>query len=241
MGVTEATLRDQVAWACRILAMEGYADLTLGHVSTRAEDDGVMYIKRKGVSLAEVTPVDVLRFEINGDVSDAAPDMHLEAVLHTEVYKRRADVRCVVHGHPPAATAFSATSADFQFLTHDGVLFIDGISTFDAVPDLIIDAEQGSDVAAALGERSTMLMRNHGVLIAERDVPWAVLTAVTLERAVQLQSIASTLGPLRPIAPEWLERVHENKYRDGFVREYWDSWVRQLRRDGRAIGMPDEG
>jgi L-fuculose-phosphate aldolase len=220
--------------------MEGYADLTLGHVSARTGDDGVMYIKRKGVALGEVTPDDVLRFDINGDIADAEADMHLEAVLHTEVYKRRPDVRCVVHGHPPAATAFSATSADLQFLSHDGVLFIDGISTFDAVPDLIIDPEHGSDVAAALGERSTLLLRNHGVLIAERSVPWAVLTAVTLERAVVLQSIASTLGPLRPIAPDWLERIHTSKYRDAFVDEYWESWIRQLRRVGLADGMPSD-
>ncbi len=32
------TLREQVAWACRILALEGYADLTLGHVSARGPD-----------------------------------------------------------------------------------------------------------------------------------------------------------------------------------------------------------
>ena len=41
----EQSLREQVAWASRILATEGYADLTLGHVSARGED-GRVYIKR---------------------------------------------------------------------------------------------------------------------------------------------------------------------------------------------------
>ena len=31
--IATQSLREQVAWACRILAVEGYADLTLGHVS----------------------------------------------------------------------------------------------------------------------------------------------------------------------------------------------------------------
>ena len=34
----DATLREQVAWACRILAMGGHGDYTLGHVSARATD-----------------------------------------------------------------------------------------------------------------------------------------------------------------------------------------------------------
>ena len=33
MVATAQSLREQVACACRILALEGYADLTLGHVS----------------------------------------------------------------------------------------------------------------------------------------------------------------------------------------------------------------
>ena len=39
------SLREQVAWACRIIALEGYADLTLGHVSAR-DADGVIAFAR---------------------------------------------------------------------------------------------------------------------------------------------------------------------------------------------------
>jgi L-fuculose-phosphate aldolase len=239
--VADDSLIEQVAWACRILAYQGYEDLTLGHVSARADDGRTMYIKRKGVALGEVTPADVLAFDLNGDLSNAPENMHLEAVLHTEVYRRRADVRCVLHGHPPYATAFSATDARFEHLTHDGVLFVDGVATFDGVPDLIIDAQQGSDVAEALGDNSALLLRNHGVLVAERSVEWATVTGVLLEKSIQLQAIAATLGPLRPISDQWVERIHARKYQNAFATEYWDAWVRNLRRSGLAFGMPGEG
>ena len=232
-------LIERVAWSCRILADQGYQDLTLGHVSARGDDDRTIFIKRRGVALGEVTPDDIVAFDLEGDPRDAPADMHLETVLHTEVYKRRPDVRCVIHGHPPYATAFSATDADFRFLTHDGVLFVDGIATFDGVPDLARGDEQGAEVAEALGSNSTLLLRNHGVLVAERSVAWATLTAVLLERSVQLQAIARSLGPLRPIPELWVERIHNGKYREGFVEEYWDAWVRELRRAGRDFGMPE--
>jgi L-fuculose-phosphate aldolase len=238
--VSGRALIEQVAWACRILAGHGYEDLTLGHVSARGADGHTIYIKRKGVALGEVTPADVLAFDLDGDVAAAGRTMHLEAVLHTEVYKRREDVRCVVHGHPPYATAFGATGADFEILTHDGILFPGGIAAYGGAPDLIIDEQQGADVAEALGGNSALLLRNHGVLLAERSVEWATLAGVLLERSLHIQSIAQTFGPLRPISPELVREIHPRKYQDGFSTEYWDAWVRELRRDGRAFGMPAE-
>ncbi len=237
----DAELVAQVAWACRILAREGYEDLTLGHVSARGANDRMMYIKRKGVALGEVTPDDVLPFDFQDNSADVPENMHLEAVLHTEVYKRRPDVHCVIHGHPPYATAFSATTAEFQCLTHDGVLFIDGLASYDGEPDLIMDHAQGGLVADALGGGSALLLRNHGVLVAERSIPWTVLTGVLLERSLQLQSIASTFGPLRPIPQPLLRDLHARKYQEGFADEYWDAWLRDLRRTNGAFDMPEGG
>ena len=228
MVAVAQSLREQLAWACRILAAEGYADLTLGHISARGPE-GEVWIKRKGVALDEVEPDDVVSL----DDTDAV--LHLETVLHTGVYQAREDVGAVVHGHPPYATALGATTADLALLTHDGILFAEGVGRFDD-PDLIVDDEQGERVAAALGSRRAVLMQNHGVLVVGKDVPWAVLTAITLERAARLQSIASTLGELRPIAPELALELLPVKYRDEFVDEYWAAWQRQVGRDGGGLG-----
>ena len=228
MVAVAQSLRDQLAWACRILAAEGYADLTLGHISARGPA-GEVWIKRKGVALDEVEPDDVVSL----DDTDAV--LHLETVLHTGVYRAREDVGAVVHGHPPHATALGATTADLALLTHDGILFAEGVGRFDD-PDLIVDDDQGDRVASALGRRRAVLMQNHGVLAVGKDVPWAVLTAITLERAARLQSIASTLGELRPMAPELALQLLPVKYRDEFVDEYWAAWQRQVARDGGGLG-----
>jgi L-fuculose-phosphate aldolase len=219
-------LREQVAWACRILALEGYADLTLGHVSARS-GDGEIWIKRKGVALDEVEPEDVV------SIGDTDAVLHLETVLHTSVYRARPDVGAVVHGHPPYATALGATSGDLAVLTHDGILFADGVARF-SDPDLIVEQAQGDSVAAALGPKRAVLLENHGVLVAGKDVPWAVLTAATLERAARLQSIAGTLGTLRPIEAQLATRLLPVKYRDSFVSEYWEAWKRKVVRADRA-------
>ena len=228
MVAVAQSLREQVSWACRILALEGYADLTLGHVSARGPD-GEIWIKRKGVALDEVAPEDVVAI----DDTDAV--LHLETALHTGVYAARADVGAVVHGHPPYATALASTSAELALLTHDGVLFADGLPRFDD-PDLIVDEQQGDRVAAALGAHRALLLNNHGVLVVGKNVAWAVLAAVTLERAVQLQTIAATLGPQRPIEPALALELLPVKYRDEFVLEYWSAWQRRIARSGGGLG-----
>src|SRR2546421_3506462 len=228
MVAVAQSLREQLACACRILAAEGYADLTLGHVSARGPD-GDIWIKRKGIALDEVEPDDVVALE------DTDAVLHLETVLHTGVYRVRRDVGAVVHGHPPYATALSATTSHLSLLTHDAILFADGVGRFDE-PDLIVDDDQGGRVAASLGQRRAVLLQNHGVVVVGKDVPWAVLTAATLERAARLQSLASTLGELRPISEELARQLLPVKYRDEFVDEYWAAWQRQVARHREGFG-----
>ncbi|MBS1679135.1 MAG: class II aldolase/adducin family protein [Actinobacteria bacterium] len=228
-------LRAEVAWACRILAEHGYRDLTLGHVSARDPGDpGRIWIKRRGLTLAEIEPEDVIAVDLDSHPESATPEMHLETVLHTEVYRRREDVTAVAHGHPPYSTALGATDSPLLTLTHDAVLFDRGIATFENA-DLITEVSQAEQVADALGDHSAVLMRNHGVLVAGADIRWLVLTAVTLERAVMLQSIAVTLGSPRPIEDGLLGDLNRRKYDDYLVNEYWEAWVRELRRGGIGI------
>lgn len=229
-------IRIEIAWACRILAEHGYRDLTLGHVSARdPRRAGHVWIKRRGITLAEVRPEDVIGLDIDTNPRDSTDEMHLEAVLHTEVYRRRSDVGAIVHGHPPYATALGATDAELLHLTHDAVLFERGVSVYGESADLITEPEQGSKVAEALGDCSAVLLRNHGVLVAHRDLRWMVLAAVTLERAVMLQSIAGSLGRARPIAPEMIEDLNRRKYDDSLVGEYWQAWMREMRRRGLGL------
>ncbi len=226
--MNDAALRERVATACRVIALEGYVDLTLGHVSARNLGERTVWIKRKGVALDEVEPSDVIALDIDDPTAFESADYHLESVMHTEVYRARLNVGSVIHGHPVYGTALGSTDGQLQLLTHDAVLFADGIGDYDDGPDLITTQDQGRRVAMALGSRRAALLRNHGVVIAGEDVRWAVLAAVTLERAIRFQAIAATLGQPRPITRDAAEDLNPLKYQDGFLDEYWAAWVRRV-------------
>jgi L-fuculose-phosphate aldolase len=217
---------EQVVLASHIVARAGFEDLTLGHVSVRGPDGTSMYIKRKGLALGEVESEDILRVDLEDVDSLAAPSMHLEAVMHFEAYRARPDVGCVVHAHPLYATALGATDGRLKIVSHDGVLFHDGIGRYDESSALITSAEQGRKVAEALGQRRAVLLKNHGVMVVGEDVRWAVLASLTLERAVQMQIAALALGRIEAIPDDEAEAMFHDKYRDGFLDEYWDNWTR---------------
>lgn len=235
----DARLREDVAWSCRILAMGGHGDYTLGHVSARAADGRHVLMKPNGLGLEEVSPDDVLLLDATGTRVAGIGPVHLEQVLHTEIYKARPDVGAVIHTHPPYATAFGATDAELELLNHDAVLFREGLATFDATAELIVRPEQGAAVAAALGDKRVLVMRGHGVIVTGGDVPWATYAALTLERVLRIQSIARTLGTLRPMSAAMADRVYPDKYRDEHLANYWAYLKRQAVRAGLAGGMSE--
>ena len=53
-------------------ALEGYVDLTLGHVSAREPDSRTIWIKRKGPALDEVEPADVIALDLDDPVAQRA-------------------------------------------------------------------------------------------------------------------------------------------------------------------------
>lgn len=227
--------KEQVVIACRVVAREGYADLTLGHVSVLDPDTQTVYIKRKGPGLHEIEPEHVLMHPLYDDAAlKTTPNMHFEAVLHTEIYKRYPGARAVIHSHPPYATALSASSTELRMVNHDSLLFADGLARFDEFR-LITEPSEGQVVAEALGDRRAILLNNHGVVVTGESIGWAVLTAVTLERAIRVQMIAESLGNVREIPLDLAKEYMSIKYKDNYVEEYWASWVRDLRRTGYVI------
>jgi len=214
--------------ACRIIARFGQEDLTLGHASVRGPDGRTIYIKRKGKALRDVTGEDVIAIPLGDPAGYLTPGAHLETVMHLETYLARPDVGAVIHTHPVYSIALGATAGGLELLSHDGLLFPDGVPVFDGTAGLVTTPKDGKAVARALGSGRAVLLRNHGILVAGEDISWAVLTALTLERAARIQFIARVLGDPVPIPREVARELSASKYQEEFAEEYWQDWCRML-------------
>src|ERR687885_2074292 len=191
-------LRENVALGCRILGAEDQGDLVWGHVSARDPGGRGVWMKAATLGFEEVGVDDVLLVDRDGNVVEGGGRRHAEYPIHTEVMAARPDVGAVVHTHAPAAVAFAALDVPLRPISHEGTLFVPpDVARFTKTGDLILTADLGGDVAAALGERNALLLVNHGIVTVGPDVPTAVMTAVLLDRACRMQLTAMAAGELK--------------------------------------------
>lgn len=225
----DSALADDLATACRILAGEGHEHFFLGHVSARLPDGpGLCLIKRTGIGLGDVTTEDLLVVDAERAVLAGVGSLHHETPIHTEIYRHRPDVGCVVHTHPPHAVAFSATDAPLRIVSQDSIPFRDGVPRFPD-PRLVVTPDRGTALALALGPRAAVIMANHGLTVAGPDVRHAIFLAVSLERSLATQAAAGRLGAPCDIPDDVAREMadyFDHHYR-GRVESVWDALARR--------------
>lgn len=202
-------VRERVTEACRILYAHGQEHFYLGHVSAReAPGSDRFWVKPTGMGLGEVKPDDLVLLDLDGQRISGDRPIHHEMPIHTEIYRSRPDVNCVVHTHPFHAAAFAASTADFKMISQDSVLFANGFGWYDSAI-LVVTPEQGRGVAQALGEHRLVVLRNHGIAAVDDTIESATFLAVSFDRSLQLQAMATSLGPIREIVPDEVAAMNE--------------------------------
>jgi ribulose-5-phosphate 4-epimerase/fuculose-1-phosphate aldolase len=187
----------EVIAASGALAAAGLTDLVWGHASIRDPDGNGVWMKANGWGLEEVDADRVALVTPDGAVAAGNGPRHLEYPIHTEIMVARPEVRCVVHTHAPALTAFASLDTALRPISHDAVPFEARLPRFTVTGALIASRELGQALASELGDASAILMPNHGAATVGADPATAVMYAVLLERACRTQLMAMAAnGPV---------------------------------------------
>src|ERR1022692_2545616 len=109
MTLSYPSERRLVALACRVLAIEGLVETTLGHVSLRVGDRHLLVRARRASEhgLLFPTPDDIALVDLDGNLHPDEPPISLpsELPIHTALLASRPDCAAVVHAHSPAVVA----------------------------------------------------------------------------------------------------------------------------------------
>lgn len=154
-----------------------------------------------GLHWSEVKASDFLVLDFEGRVlSGNGPVEETALYIHLPVHRASRRARCVLHTHMPYATALTMLEDPrLEMAGQNALMFADDIAYVD-YHGLAFDAGEGERLARALGEKSVLFMRNHGVLVIGESVPEAFERLYFLERAAQAQILARSTGlPLRPV------------------------------------------
>ena len=223
-------LRELVALGCRILGANGHDDFIWGHVSARDPEGRGVWMKAASFGFEEVTAERIILVGFDGEVLVGDCPLHVEWPIHTEVMRARPDAGSVVHSHPPHSIAIGASGQPVRPVSHAGTLFVPpDVPRYTRTAELIVTTEMGAEVAAALGEQHALLLVNHGIVTAGKDVRDAVIRAVLLEKAAHQQLLTHALGgPQRWSSDEEALRKRETVWAERQRAMLWDHLGRRL-------------
>jgi L-fuculose-phosphate aldolase len=162
---------------------------------------------------------------------------HSEVYIHSEIFKQRLDVHCVIHTHPPYSVALSATGRPMRCYSQPGALFYEALGVYADTINLIRTPEMGATVAKALGPHRAVLLKNHGVATVGANIAEAVVGAIMLENAAMVQLTAEAAGDPAPEFPHAdIEKLkHDISRPEQFVVNF-DYLVRRVKRRELARG-----
>lgn len=99
------SLTEQLLDAASIIDSKGWVPATSGNFSARL-NDGTIAITVSGKHKGRLEPDDIMLIDADGNALDGKKPS-AETILHTELYKRLPDIRCVLHPHSLNATLIS--------------------------------------------------------------------------------------------------------------------------------------
>jgi ribulose-5-phosphate 4-epimerase/fuculose-1-phosphate aldolase len=219
--------------ANHILADQGVVD-GFGHISVRAASNPKHYFMSSSVSPALVTRADIVELDENSAPIDArGREMYGERFIHGEIFRARPDVQSVAHSHSTEVLPYTLTKTPLKALIHvAGFLGDKPVPVYDLRQTegpknlmLVKTTQAGADLAKALGSRSVVLLRGHGMAVAAPTTRDAVMRAIYTRVNAQVQTEALKLG--EPVFMNDFEVTRVDP-----ISRQWPLWVRQAEAHG---------
>ena len=193
--------------AARQMPEKGLVVGTAGNVSLRLPPEG----KRELLAITPssrhydslgVDDIQIIDFESKSVEGELPPS--IEAILHIGIYQTRKNINAVIHTHSVFASAVAVAGLDIPPILDDQVVFLGGdITLARNMPSG--SREQVEVVVAALGERSGVLLPNHGAVGTGRSLRHALTACEIIEKTARIYLLALSAGNVNLLPPATVE------------------------------------
>jgi len=198
--------REKVASFMRRLYEQRLTTATGGNVSLRAGEK--ILITASQTDKAKIVAEQVAIITPEGKSLSPRLKISMEFKMHVEIYKKRPDVKAIVHGHPVFATSFAiagkaintALSGEFRAILGEPVL----------APYALMGTQELADaVSKAALESNVILMRNHGVLTTGNSLFQAYDRFEVIEACAKMNIVNGILGTAHPLTEKELAEIDQ--------------------------------
>jgi L-fuculose-phosphate aldolase len=226
-----------LARACRILAAEGHESGLAGQVTAAAGRPGAWWTLQFGFGFEEATRARMVlvdddlrplagRKQGGARSARASKRPNPGVRFHVWIYRKRPDVRAVIHTHAPYASALAATGKPLEVAHMDSAMLY-GTAHLPEWPGVPVADDEGRIISGALGDAKCILLANHGLLATGSSVEEAAYLAVFFERAARMQLRAMAAGGLKPVKPDLAREARDFLLQPSIVRGTFAYWARR--------------
>lgn len=211
-------LRRSILAAAQTLSAEGFfgtAHGTGGNVSARFEDEERVGITPSGYSYQDLQPEDICIIDFDKRLVSGDLPPSVEAGMHLSVYRKRPDVRAVIHTHALYASVLSVVNEPIPPIFDEVSLHLG--DPMEVVPYALSGSpELAANVGTAVGNGcNAYILQNHGALCLGETLEKAVRNAELLEKAATVYCHALCTGKritrLPPEIPAMFQAVRKTK------------------------------
>jgi ribulose-5-phosphate 4-epimerase/fuculose-1-phosphate aldolase len=228
------TVQQKLAAAFRILAADGFSENIAGHITVRKSGSDDLWVNPWGLWWEEVKASDVCLVSPSAEVLAGAWDVTPAIHIHTELHRARPDAEVVIHNHPYYCTVLAALGILPEIFHQTGCMFEAELAFVDEYTGEIASPELGSDLAARIGDRSVVVLANHGVVVTAPTIEEATYKAASFDRQCRLAydvTIGASLGMTSRTVPEITRLPMKASLIERAAEVFWNGWVRRLLRE----------
>src|SRR5215467_803633 len=236
VSAEEWQVRVDLAAAYRLVADYGWDDLVFTHISARVPGpEHHFLINPYGMMFDEITASSLVKVDLNGRiVMDSEYSINPAGfTIHSAVHAAREDAQCVMHLHTDYGIAVSAQEQGLLPISQQSLFVLASLGYHDFEGPALNDEEKPR-LVADLGNKTHLILRNHGLLTVGETAADAFVSMYYLEASCAIQVRGqSGGGELIPVGKEIIENAYvqmEARPRGSRGALVWPGLLRRLNR-----------
>ncbi len=195
-GISDAewSARVDLAALYRIVAYYRMTDFIYTHLSVRVPgEDDTFLLNPFGTPFNKIRASNLVKVGFDGVVIGGGEFNDAGFTIHSAVLIARPDVNAVVHLHTRASVAVAAQKRGLLPISQQATIIMNHLSYHD-YEGIALDHGERERLAADLGDKRAMILRNHGLLTCAETVGAVWQLTYLLETACQIQIDAMAGG-----------------------------------------------
>ena len=227
----EWAARVELAACYRLVHHFRMTDMIYNHITVRVPGRHDQFlINPYGVMYKDMTASGMVKIDLEGRLVEPSPWPVNEAgfVIHSAIHAARHDVYCVLHTHTKAGVAVSCLEEGLLPLNQFALQFHNRLAYHD-YEGIALDLAERARLVDDLGDKWSMILRNHGLLTCGKTVGSAFNRMFYLNQACEVQIAAQSAGKIRLPSPAVQEHTAQQFERESNIIEMeWQSLLRLL-------------